>query len=155
VKYTFKLGNYGPGIATDVVFTYQIPEGMEYVGVTKDSGIFNYDPATRTITWTFSELDVVDPYLWLDLNVLSPGTYLIQPEVLMSNYNPGLSSHIASLRVNAAARVVNAGTSTAQAATTNQTVQAGTVPMQNTGIPLAGLILAVLCIFSGLGLYRR
>jgi uncharacterized repeat protein (TIGR01451 family) len=154
VTYTFKLGNRGPGIATDVVFTYQVPEGMEYVdgSATVDSGSVSYDSATRTITWTLSEVDVVDPNLWLNLRVLSAGTYFIQPLVTTSNYNPSLASGIGSLEVNAVVKP----TTTAQAAsTTTSSVQANTVPMQTTGMPLGGLILALLCIFSGLGLYRR
>jgi uncharacterized repeat protein (TIGR01451 family) len=166
VTYTFKLGNRGPGVATDVVFTYQIPEGMEYVGVTidkgenSDAGVVNYDPATRTITWTFDELDVCDPWLWLNLRISSSGTYLVQPTLVTGNYNPCLTSNIGSAEINAIVTSV----STPQAATTTTaavasaattTVQSGTVPMQTTGIPLAGLVLAILCVGSGLVINRK
>ncbi|WP_281774101.1 chitobiase/beta-hexosaminidase C-terminal domain-containing protein, partial [Methanobacterium formicicum] len=166
VKYTFKLGNNGPGVATDVVFTYQIPEGMEYAGVTVDagdnrdsngslhSGVVNYDPATRTITWTFDKLYKCDPWLYLDMRVINPGTYLIQPTLTTSNYNPGLTSRIGSLQVNAVAKVSSTGTSNVQAATTTS-VHAGTVPMQSTGMPLAGFIMGILCVGGGFVLNRR
>jgi PKD repeat protein len=155
VRYKFKLGNYGPGIATDVVFIFQIPEGMEYVGVVdKDSGSVDYNPNNRTITWTLDEVAVGDPYLLLDLRVVTAGTYLFQPAVASSNYNPGLLDRVGSLRFSAVVRA----TSTAQAVTTNN-VQAthvsGIVPMQTTGIPLGALLVGLLCIVSGLGLRRR
>ncbi|EKQ52097.1 MAG: PDK repeat-containing protein [Methanobacterium sp. Maddingley MBC34] len=152
VRYTFKLCNRGPGTATNVVFTYQIPEGMEYAGVSKDSGSVSYDPATRTITWTFSELVAGDPYLWLDLRVLSAGTYLIQPLVTTSNYNPRLTSSIGSLKVNA---VVKPASTVLAASKITSSVQADTVPMQTTGLPLGALFAGLLCIVSGLGLHRR
>lgn len=166
VEYTFKLGNNGPGVATDVVFTYQIPDGMEYAGVTVDagdnrdangtlhSGVVSYDPATRTITWTFDELYKCDPWLYLNLRVITHGTYIVQPTLTTSNYNPGLTSRIGSLNVNAVANVSSTGTSNVQAATTTS-VQAGTVPMQRTGMPLAGLILGILCVGGGFVLNRK
>ncbi|MBI4813422.1 MAG: chitobiase/beta-hexosaminidase C-terminal domain-containing protein [Methanobacterium sp.] len=151
VRYTFKLGNRGPGSASNVVFTYQIPEGMEFAGVDKDVGNVTYDPATRTITWTIDEVPVGDPYLWLDLKVLTAGNYLIQPIVTTSGYNPGLISSIGSLGVNA----VTASTGSIVNAASTTTVQAGTVPMQSTGAPLAGLILGILCVGSGLIMNRK
>jgi uncharacterized repeat protein (TIGR01451 family) len=47
VTYTFKLGNHGPGDASNVVFTYVLPEGVEYAGANVDQGTVNYDPTTE------------------------------------------------------------------------------------------------------------
>jgi uncharacterized repeat protein (TIGR01451 family) len=147
VTYTFKLGNNGPGDASNVVFTYVIPEGVEYAGASVDQGELNYDPTTRTLTWTVGDVAAgVDPYLWLNLNILSAGTFNIVPTVTVDGYNPGLINNIGTLQVNAATK-----TNTANAATTTS-VSTGTVPMQTTGAPLAGLILAILCIGSGITL---
>ena len=66
VTYTFKLGNKGPGIAKDVVFTYVIPDGVEFAGANVDQGTWTYNEATRTLTWTLGDVVVGDPYLWLD-----------------------------------------------------------------------------------------
>jgi len=92
--------------------------------------------------------------LLLDLRVVTAGTYLFQPAVASSNYNPGLLDRVGSLRFSTVVRA----TSTAQAATTSN-VQAthvsGTVPMQTTGLPLGTLLVGLLCIVSGLGLHRR
>ncbi|WP_281774444.1 chitobiase/beta-hexosaminidase C-terminal domain-containing protein [Methanobacterium formicicum] len=152
VTYTFKLGNHGPGNASNVVFTYVLPEGVEYAGANVDQGTVNYDPTTRTLTWTVGNVaGGTDPYLWLNLNILSAGTFNIQPTITLDSYNPGLINNIETLQVNAATKKT---TNTVNAATTN-TIKAGTVPMQTTGTPLAGLILGILCIGSGITLNRK
>jgi len=152
VTYTFKLGNHGPGDASNVVFTYVIPEGVEYAGANVDQGTVNYDPNTRTLTWTVGNVaGGTDPYLWLNLNILSAGTFNIVPSVTVDGYNPGLINNIGTLQVNAATPTTN----TVQAATNTNTVQAATIPMQTTGAPLTGLILAILSIGSGITLSRK
>jgi outer membrane protein assembly factor BamB len=157
VTYTFKLGNNGPGDASNIVFTYVIPEGVEYAGANVDQGTVNYDPTTRTLTWTVGNVAAgVDPYLWLNLNILNAGTFNIQPTVTVAGYNPELTNNIESLLINAAiAPTTNTeNTNTANAATTTS-IQTGTIPMQTTGIPIAGLILGILCIGSGITLSRK
>lgn len=143
VTYTFKLGNKGPDIAKDVVFTFVIPEGMEYAGADKDLGAVSYNETTRTLTWTLGDVAVGDPYLWLDLNILSAGIFNINPTVTVSGQNISSYGNIDSLIVNAvsASSTVNAATET--------------VPMQATGMPLAGLTMALLMIGSGLALSRK
>jgi len=156
VTYTFKLGNNGPGDAHNIVFTYVIPEGVEYAGANVDQGTVNYDPTTRTLTWTVGNVAAgVDPYLWLNLNIQSAGTFNIQPTVTVAGYNPGLINNIGSLLINATITPTNTeNTNTVNAATTTS-IQTGTVPMQTTGAPLAGLILGILCIGSGITLSRK
>jgi uncharacterized repeat protein (TIGR01451 family) len=149
VTYTFKLGNKGPGIAKDVVFTYIIPEGLEYAGANVDQGVISYNETTRTLTWTLGDVVVGDPYLWLDLNVLSAGSFNIKPIVTVSGYNPNLENNIGSLLVN----VVSASTN--DMITVNAASETSTVPMQATGMPFAGLIMALLMVGSGLALGKR
>ena len=173
VTYTFKLGNNGPGVAENVVYTYVIPEGLEFAGASVDQGTWTYDSTTRTLTWNLGDVEVGDPYLWLDLNILAAGTYNLQPSISVSGYNPELSSNIGSLLVNAVLAVQNTdndsnadgtgndsstdGTSIVNAASTTNVVNASNnnIPMQNTGIPLTGLISALLLIGSGLALGKR
>ena len=143
VTYTFKLGNKGPGIAKDVVFTYVIPEGLEFAGANVDQGTWTYNETTRTLTWTLGDVAVGDPYLWLDLNILSAGSFNINPVVTVSGHNIGSEGNIGSLLVNAVSvpTTVNAATET--------------VPMQATGVPIAGLAMALLMVGSGLALGRK
>ena len=156
VTYTFKLGNNGPGDASNIVFTYVVPEGLEYAGANVDQGTVNYDETTRTITWMVGDVAAnVDPYLWLDLNIQAIGTYNILPTVTVDGYNPGLINNIGSLLVNASVKTNTVSAATTTSMQTTSSVQAGSVPMQSTGIPLAGLVLGVLSIGSGLTLSRK
>ncbi|BDZ66599.1 putative Ig domain-containing protein [Methanobacterium ferruginis] len=172
VTYTFKLGNNGPDVAENVVYTYVIPEGLEFAGANVDQGTWQYNETTRTLTWNLGDVEVGDPYLWLDLNVLTAGTYNIQPNIDISGYNPK-SSNIGFLLVNAVSAVQNTdndsnadgtgndsstdGTSIVNAASTTNVVNASNnnIPMQSTGIPLTGLISALLLVGSGLALGKR
>jgi len=145
ITLTFKLGNNGPDAADDVVFTYVIPEGMEFVSLETESGYPEavYDPATRTITWNLGTVPVLDPWLNINVRVLNTGTFNINPTVTVSGQN--VESGINSILVNAVSvsNTVNAATETS------------TVPMQATGIPLAGLTMALLLVCSGIVLARK
>ncbi len=151
VTYTFKLGNKGPGIAKDVVFTYVIPDGVEFAGANVDQGTWSYNETTRTLTWTLGDVVVGDPYLWLDLNILSSGSFNIQPTVSVDGYNPNLEGNIGSLLVN----ILASTNTTDNENTVNAATEASTVPMQNTGIPIAGLAMALLMVSGGLVLGRK
>jgi uncharacterized repeat protein (TIGR01451 family) len=151
VTYTFKLGNRGPGVAQNVTYTYVIPEGLEYLGATVDQGTVSYDLVTRTLTWNLGDVAVGDPYLWLNLRVLSAGTYNLQPTINVGGYNPGLDANIGSLTVNA----VKASSTGKASATVNAAGVTKNVPMQSTGMPLTGLVSALVLIGSGLALNRK
>lgn len=152
VRYTFKLGNKGPSIAKDIVFTYVIPEGLEYVYADKDQGTVSYNEPTRTLTWTLGDVAVGDPYLWLELNALSAGNFNINPTVTVSGNDIGSDGNIASLLIN----VLSASTNTTDNENTvNAASETSTVPMQTTGVPISGLIMALLMVGSGLALSRK
>lgn len=145
VTYTFKLGNSGLGDAKDVVFTYVIPEGVSFAGAHVDQGNYTYNETTRTLTWFVGDVAAnTDPYLWLDLNVLTAGSFNINPSVTVAGVNIGSVGNIGSLLVNA----VSAPTSTVNAAT-------NTIPMQSTGVPVAGLVMSLLLVGSGLVIGKR
>ena len=142
VVYTLKVGNKGPNTAENVVMTYTIPKGLEFAGAQVDVGTYTYDPKTRTITWTIGDVPVGDPYMWLFLKVTSAGRYLINPTLSTSTYDPTINSNTQSLTVNAAA-TPNNNNNTVNAAT-------NTVSMQETGIPLIAIILALFLVIGGL-----
>ncbi|HOI41203.1 MAG TPA: DUF11 domain-containing protein [Methanobacterium sp.] len=146
VIYTLKVGNKGPDTAKDVVMTYVVPEGLIFAGANVDNGTYTYDPNTRTITWTIGDVPVGDPYMWLSLRVASAGTYLINPLLSTSTYDPTLNQNTQSLTVNAATVT---STSVQAASSTNS------VGMQTTGSPIVPLALAVLSVFFGLAKTRK
>ncbi len=137
IKITFKLGNKGPDAADNVVFTYVIPEGLEFVSLETEPGYpaAVYDPATRTVTWTLGTVPVLDPWLNVNVKVLKAGSFVINPSVTTDTYDTALPASVQSATINAV-KVVNAATE-------------DTVGMQESGIPLSMLVLAILAVLGG------
>ncbi len=106
-----------------------------------DQGTVTYDPLTRTITWTLGDVVVGDPTLQIRVKVLSAGNFVFTPRLTTDTYD--LSIHIQSITVNAQEDpvVVNGATNT--------------IGMQNTGAPIAQLLLAVLMVLGGLFVSKR
>ena len=177
VTVTLKVGNNGPDTAHGVVVTYTVPEGMEFVGATTDTPGASapvYNVATRIVTWSIGEVPVGDPKLFVTLKVLSAGNLAGNALVTSTSHDPVSTDDTGSLTVEA----VNAqstttgtgstGSSTGQNGQVNttvgesgnpvnaaETITASKVPMQKTGVPLAGLALAVLTVLGGLGISKR
>jgi uncharacterized repeat protein (TIGR01451 family) len=144
---TFKLGNYGPDTAENVTVNFQIPEGMEFLGITVDSGTWNYETSTRTVTWTLDNVPVGDPYLYLTVKAIKSGTYSITPSITSDTYN--WNTYVPTLTINIReATHSDDPVNEAKAATK-------TVPMQKTGTNIYYLLLATLLTISGLITTKR
>ncbi|AEG18409.1 Ig-like domain-containing protein [Methanobacterium paludis] len=143
---TYKLGNNGPDNATNVTMSFQIPSGLEFVTASVDNGTWTYNAANRTITWTLSNVAVGDPYLYLTVKASGSGSYIITPTITSETFNQN-TNPLTPFTVNVQAQNNNNSngnnTNTVNAATQ-------TISMQHTGVPLAGLALAILTIFSGM-----
>ena len=161
VIYTLKVGNNGPDTAKDVVMTYVIPEGLEFAGANKDVGNYIYDPTTRTITWTIGDVPKGDPYMWLSLRVADAGQYLINPILSTSSYDPTLNSNIQSLTINAIAKITQVPvvqvpvTQVPVVNSESKITKTTTIRMQETGIPIPLMVLAILMVLGGLLGTRR
>jgi uncharacterized repeat protein (TIGR01451 family) len=146
VKITFKVGNIGPDPANNVVLTLKIPEGMGYVSATADTGLFTYNPTTRTITWNIGNVPVGDPKLILNIMVLKAGNYTIKPTITTTTYDPNILSNIGSKTINVSNNTTNLG---------QPVVNAETISMQPTGAPIIPLILGALMMVLGIANTRR
>lgn len=149
---TYKLSNSGPDTANNVTVTFKIPDGLNFVTATVDSGNWTYNSTTRMLTWTLDNVPVGDPYLNITVTPLSTGSYTITSTItsLTANQNTNL---LPSITINA--QTPNNNNPTGNNSTgnnTGNTVHAATqtIAMQHTGVPLAGLALAILTIFSGI-----
>ncbi len=141
VTYRFKVGNNGPDPAENVVLTYKIPDGLVFVSANDNIGNkWIYDPNTRTITWNLGTVPVGDPDLWVSFLYTAAGEYKIDPLLSTTTYDPDLNANTQSITVHAE----TATTSGVNAATTN------TVEMQNTGLPITGIVVAILMVFGGI-----
>ncbi|MDP3622660.1 MAG: Ig-like domain repeat protein [Methanobacteriaceae archaeon] len=134
ITITFKVGNRGMDTAQNVVLTMKIPKGMEFVKANVDVGNFTYNKAKRVITWNIGNVPVGDPYLYLVVKVLKSGKFVFKPHLSTDTYDPNLVDNTGILVVNA------------QSSNNNH----HKVPMQHTGIPIGGLLIAILAVFGGL-----
>ena len=152
VTYRFKVGNYGPDSADNVVMTFKVPDGLVFVGATDNIGnTWTYDSNTRTITWNLSTVPKGDPDLWVSFLYAAAGDYLINPLLSTTTYDPDLNANTQSIRVSAATAPTTSTTSVNAATTTS----GNTVGMQTTGAPIAPLALAILSVLGGLAITRK
>jgi len=157
ITLTFKLGNNGPDAADGVVFTYVVPEGMEFVSLDSESGYPEpvYDPATRTVTWNLGNLPEIDPWLKVNLKVIKAGNFSINPAVTTQTYDPTLEDSIQGATLNAV-DAADTSNDTSKTTVNAQTVTSKTtIKMKDTGLPLNYLILAILMVIGGLVPRRR
>ena len=128
---TYKLGNNGPDDAENVTITIPIPEGF-IISEIKGDGTWTQNG--NTITWTFNNVTVGDPYLYIHGWTTAAGNHIFTASINSNTFNLN-SRGVNSLSINAQPQV--------NAATTN------TIGMQNTGIPLPGMVLAILMVLGG------
>ena len=145
---TYKLSNNGPDNATNVTMSFQIPSGLEFVNASVDNGTWIYNPVNRTITWNLTNVAVGDPYLYLTVRALGTGSYTITPTITSETFNQNNDS-LTPFSISVQAQN-NSNSNTVNAASTTKTV-----PMQTTGMPIAGLVLAILAVLGGIFTPRK
>lgn len=138
---TYKLGNNGPDNATNVTITIPLPDCFVVSSISGD-GNWTYNKATNTITWTLVNVPVGDPYLYITGKINKAGNYVFRGSVTSETYNVNTQG-VNPITINAVAQA-NAASSTTK-----------TIGMQNTGLPIPLLVLALLAVFGGLVLPRR
>ena len=143
---TYKLSNSGPDDAANVVVSFQIPEGLEFVTASVDSGTYTYNPTNRTITWTLNNVKVGDPYLYLTLQALTSGKYTIIPIINSQTHNRNTNT-IKPFNINIETPNDNNDPTTNP---TTANAASNTITMQKTGTPTTSLILAILAILGGI-----
>ena len=148
---TYKLGNYGPDAAENVIITFQLPKGLNFINIKVDTGKCTYNPTTRTVTWTLDSVPVGDPYLYLTVKAATAGNYKITPNVTSDTYNLN-SGDYGIITFNIQPNNSNTNNSTSNSKTTVNAASkiTKTVGLQDTGLPLNYLLLAVLVVLGGL-----
>ena len=145
---TVKVGNNGPDSAQNVVVTYKIPEGMTFVGLTYEAGYPApvYDPATNTVTWNLGDLGIIDPWMKVVLYADETGTITNSANVISDTSDLVESNNLASIIV----EIQNLVPEQPSIPEANAVSKTRTIPLQHTGLPLAGFVLAALAIAGGL-----
>jgi hypothetical protein len=141
-KITYKLGNNGPDTADNVITTFKIPEGLQFVNAVFDEGKWTFDPLTRTLTWTLNSVIVGDPSLELTLKALDDGNYIITPQTT-ANTTINMKTS-GALTINVQTDPNNNGTN----GTNNST------NLPNTGIPIYPLIIGIIMVIGGIAVKK-
>ena len=145
---TIKIGNKGPDIAKDVVIKFSIPKGLDFITASVDQGTWTYNKATRLFTWNLGDVAVGDPYLNLTLKANKLGQYQLKHLLTTTTYDPSLENQMTPLNI-----VITDPGDNGNGSSVN--VEGKTIGMQETGTPIACLILAILALFGGLASSKR
>ena len=141
----YQLGNYGPNTAEKTVFKLKIPEGMSYISLKANQGTATYNKSNKTVTWTVGNVKVGDKFLLqIYVKALKVGTYTFKPALSTITYDPNISENIPTLII-----TVKSG------GNYNNNHGEGTVGMQDTGIPVGTLLLAIFAVLAGLAMPKR
>lgn len=134
----YKLGNNGPDTANNVTIIIPLPEGFV---ISKIEGDGNWTVTGNTITWTMNNVTVGDPNLYITGWTTGIGNHLFTASITSDTFSTN-SRGVSPLTLNTQPTV--------NAATTTSTTSGNTVGMQGTGMPLAGIVLAIIMVFGGL-----
>ena len=138
---TYELGNNGPDIAQNIIITIPLPKNFEVLNITGDG---TWTISNNTVTWTMNTVPVGDPNIYIAGKFNQAGTYALVSSISTTK-----------LQLN-----VQDPTPTPTSNTKNNTTftfnsETKTIPMQHTGLPVAGLILGILSVIGGSILPKR
>ncbi|BDZ71374.1 SBBP repeat-containing protein [Methanobacterium petrolearium] len=137
VIYTIIVRNNGPDTSYGVTVTDIIPKGLKYLSSNTSYG--SYDPVTGT--WTMDYLSNGETAtLTITSMVLQSGKITNTARVTALTYDPVRNNTTASTTI----------TATPQSKPEPTPVYGKTINMQNTGMPVAGLLMAVLMVLGGI-----
>lgn len=142
----YKLGNSGPDTAYNVVVSFKIPAGLEFVTGTSDSGNWSFDPVTRTLTWTLKNVVVGDPNLKITLKALETGNYTIIPKISANTATNITQNGTVNIEV------LNNNNTNNTNGTGNNTNHNTKLP--TTGLPIAPLIAGLLMVIGGIAVRK-
>lgn len=166
----FKLSNDGPDPATNVVMRFTVPEGLKYLSTDKDVGTTTYDPVTRTVTWTVDNVPVGDPYFSVTMLIQEAAVFDLQPTISSDTYDPTIDEAVVYRKLTTGegpddttgdnipedgSTPTDTGTGTETGTGVGANAANSTVPLQNTGTPLVGMVLAFLMLAGGIVLSKK
>ena len=141
---TYKLGNNGPDNATNVIMSIPIPKDFEIASISGD-GNWTYNPTTSIIIWTLSNVTVGDPYLYVTGKTTGSGVYVFGSNITSDSYNLNTQG-VTPITVTSTNPT---NPTTIPTTNTKLNAETTTIAMKHTGLPIAGLILAILAVLGG------
>lgn len=132
IQLTIKLFNQGPGTASGVTVNDKLPSGLSFLSYWASSGTYN--PVSGL--WSIGDLPYNQTAILIIKALASQlGVYTNLVTVQSLTYNPLTSTGALSIQV-----ILDQN---------SEMVKATTIPLQNTGIPLAPMILSFMVIIGG------
>jgi hypothetical protein len=150
---TYLLENKGPNIAKNVTVMIPIPIGFEITNIVGSDNLKN-GIGSITIMWTLNSASIGDVYYHIKGKITHSGQYLFDSKIISLTYNLNTRA-LTPITINTATAIIfdhstnpptvqtYSNSKTSSKATTN------TIPMQKTGLPIAGLIISILMIMGG------
>lgn len=136
---TLIVQNHGPDAATNIYVVDNLPDGLKFISSNANYG--SYDPQTGI--WTIGSLPSgAVAVLTINTSVEKYGPLENHAHVYSSTYDPIFDNQSATASIN----VRNPA---------NAQVNAATIPMQKTGLPLNYLVFAILMVLSGIFISKR
>ena len=152
---TYKLGNNGPDNATNVIINIPLPKDFEITNV-RGNGNWTYNLTNNIITWTLTNVTVGDPYLYITGRTSTSGVYVFGSNITSETYDLNTKG-VTPITVTSSNPItpVNPTNPTIVTTKTKLTADTTTIPMQHTGLPIGGLILAILTVLGGSIMSRK
>ena len=146
VTFTLTASNYGPNAAPNVKVYVTLPNGLKFISA---DGTYNATYNSTTGLWSVGPMDVnttktlhIIAQAMISNVVLTAKAYITDPPEDLSEFfdpNSGNDNADATLDVGGD-----------DLPDTDTNTPSKTIPMQKTGIPIAGMLLAALMIFAGI-----
>ncbi|MCK9150582.1 DUF11 domain-containing protein [Methanobacterium alcaliphilum] len=129
IYFTMIVQNRGPDTATKVNVREVMPDGLSFISYTANYGTYN----PKTGIWTIGDLPAnTIAKLTIKSKAVKSGNYVNKVQVESLTYDPIIDDNTDSVNI------------TVKAAANH------TVPMQQTGMPAAAMVMALLMVFAGM-----
>jgi hypothetical protein len=153
---TYKLGNKGPDNASNVIMTIPLPSDFKVSNIT-GNGNWTYNPTTKTIIWTLTNVTIGDPYLYITGKINTSGIYIFSSNITSETNNLNLDG-VTPITITATNPITPTNPINNSTNSPNSTIlnaATNTIPMQHTGIPIAGLLFGILSVIGGSIISRK
>ncbi|MEN6292897.1 MAG: hypothetical protein ABFD07_12890 [Methanobacterium sp.] len=150
VTFTLTASNYGPNTAPNVKVYVTLPNGLKFISA---DGTYNATYNSTTGLWSVGPMAVnatqtlhIVAQAMVSNIVLTAKAYITDPpEDLSEFFDPNSDNDNADTTLD-----VGANGSSDTGTDTGTNTPSKTIPMQKTGIPVAGMLLAALMVFAGI-----
>ncbi len=94
LKVTYTVFNDGPDAASDVKFTYTVPNSLKYINAEATQGNVKFDSATKEILWELGDVSVGNQNLTVDFTALKAAKNNLAPVMSTSTYDKSVNNNI-------------------------------------------------------------